>query len=196
MIPFDTELEFKLDADTVSIARYMQWCAALLPKSFECVQGRDAYYEDGHGHVVRHRTPVAGEGTHELTIQGLRGRNSINRSEVDLTQVVHPQLVGAFMTSLGFRLKRTLEKKSWIFRFGEDPEVVVALYDAKCEGRPATRRFLEVEVAKGSDVSTESARAELDRWLANVRADFGPLKRLDQSLYQLFGGRAYPRAKR
>src|SRR5579859_1791397 len=109
---------------------------------------------------------------------------------------VHPQLVSTFLLGLGFRKKRTLEKKSWIFRFGSQPEVVVALYDARREGHPGTKRLLEIEIAKGSDVSSEAARAELDRWLANVRADFGPLRRLDRSLYQLFGGRAYPRAKR
>lgn len=200
MISQHDEVEIKLDATSVDLTAFQDWAEGLHPsKQLHFQASPDTYYTQGDN-VVRHRKDVK-EKHHELTVKRRKSaRSTRERLEVDLyfSKETVAEDVDAWLRAAGFSEKITLEKDSWIYHYDTvDPKitVILAIYDVWETGkREQSRRYIEVEVAKGSDVSMEEARISLKWWRDLIAVRFyayAPPTPLNLSLYEIWTGERY-----
>ena len=188
MIPFNREIEVKIDASSITEASFCRWMKTLKPFTQLLVIGPDEFFSRGN-ETIRHRMPP-GEPS-QLTIKKRRSRRSItDRSEVDLELAsVDPQLVRDFLVLAGFKLTLKLHKRARIFWFRKGKEeVVVSYYTAQKTGKPSsTRSFIEIEIAKGSALTIKEAKQTLIRWIAEINSNFDvKASPLNYSLFEIF----------
>lgn len=188
MIPFNREIEVKIDATGITAASFCRWMKTLRPFTYLLVSGPDEFFSRGN-ETIRYRLPP-GEPS-QLTIKKRRSRTSItDRSEVDLElATVEPQLVRDFLILAGFKPTLKLHKKASIFWFRKGKEeVVVSYYTAQKTGkRSSTRSFVEIEVAKGSALTVQQAKRILNSWVNLINETFDVKKKpLNSSLFEIF----------
>lgn len=192
-----SEIEFKWDAGHVSEDEFMAWAATQRPESYERASFPDVYYAQGDN-IVRHRwSDDAGE----LTVKRRKTSKSIvDRVEVDLRFAigVKGNDVTVFLQASGWKRILTLFKVFvHVFRYRVDgAEVTIALYEVEqlCERtrkRIKTRRFLEVEVEKGSPLSDRSARLLLESYKSRLEKQFHLTSPVTESLFEIYTGRRY-----
>lgn len=194
-----SELEYKWDAEHISVARFRRWANSLKPFRYEKSVGvPDVFYVNGKN-VVRHRwLGPAGE----LTVKLRKSKTSIaDRVEVDLK--FHHSIkivdVAAFLLAAGWSRTMTLFKNFvHVFWFldGNTP-ISTALYevelmDEKTRKRIGTRRFLEVECEKNGPLSDVEARELLETYKDLMTKKFKLKAPLTDSLYEIYSGKRYP----
>lgn len=187
-----SELEKKFAADHVSEAAFQIWCSNHQPMNGRWGAFPDVYYRNGDS-VVRHR--LLGKAGELTTKQRKSATDITDRIEVDLTfgdGITHAD-VEAFLTLTGWQRELTLVKNfSRVFHFKHGGATVsVALYEVQREGGADKRRFMEVEIEKGSDVTEERARDLLTTWAGCLAEDFDLDEPMTESLYELYTGRRY-----
>jgi hypothetical protein len=187
-----SELELKFFADHVDPEAFKAWCMATNPVRFNSAAFPDVYWRRGDN-VVRHRL-LKGPG--ELTVKRRKSVDSIgDRQEIDLTfaHSVMAEDVTAFLLAAGWEAEFTLQKHfsyPFWFKHGE-ASVVVSLYEVERQDTRDTRRFLEVEVEKTSQVSAEVADRLLKLWSGVLTNEFDLADPLTESLYEMYSGRRY-----
>ena len=160
-----SELEFKFLADHVDPGAFKSWCMSLGPTRFNSAAFPDVYWRRGDN-VVRHRLLWGGAG--ELTVKRRKSADSItDRQEIDL-RFSYP---------------------FW-FKHG-DASIVVSLYEVARQPFKS-RRFLEVEVEKESNVSDQVARNLLTLWSSYAAREFDLGDPCALSIYEMYSGRPYP----
>lgn len=200
MIHEHNEIEIKLDATGVDIEAFKQFVFKKCPDRFIAVLGPDTYYENGAS-VARHRKSKRAEGGHELTVKRRKSeRSTRDREEIDLFFDVtrtKQKDVEAWLIATGFKPVFTLTKHAHIFNIPYGGfSVSVVIYDV-CEGKfdpDKTRRFIEVEVEKGGEISVDSAKRLLGAWVAELKEAFPVLadrQPLNDSLYEIYSGKKY-----
>jgi len=187
-----SELELKFAADHVDPVKFKAWGMAMRPTRFNSACYPDVYYFRGDN-VVRHRL-LSGPG--ELTVKRRKRVDSItDRQEIDLTfaPLVTAADIAAFLLAAGWEVAFTLQKHfSYPFWFKHvDAHVVVSLYEVERTDTRETRRFLEIEVDKDSEVSDIAARNLLNLWASTAADEFDLGVPVDLSLYELYSGRRY-----
>lgn len=200
MIHEHNEIEIKLDGTGVDIEEFKQFVFKKHPNSFLCILGPDTYYENGT-HVVRHRKSKRAEGGHELTVKRRKSeRSTRDREEIDLFFDVNrtkQKDVEAFLAATGFTPVFTLTKQAHIFHVPYVGfSVSAVIYDVCIDqfDPDKTRRFIEVEVEKGGEISVDSAKRLLGSWVAELKVAFPALadrQPLNDSLYEIFSGKKY-----
>ncbi len=188
-----SELEFKFLADHVDPGAFKSWCMSLGPTRFNSAAFPDVYWRRGDN-VVRHRLLWGGAG--ELTVKRRKSADSItDRQEIDLrfSPETTPQDVSAFLLAAGWALEFTLQKHfSYPFWFKHgDASIVVSLYEVARQPFKS-RRFLEVEVEKESNVSDQVARNLLTLWSSYAAREFDLGDPCALSIYEMYSGRPYP----
>lgn len=192
-----SEIEHKWDATHVQEGAFLAWAIAQRPQSYEHASWPDVYYSQGDN-TVRHRwSSDAGE----LTVKRRKTQRSItDRVEVDLrfADGVKAEDVTVFLRASGWKRILTLFKTFvHVFRYKlSDAEVTLALYEVEqlCERthkRINTRRFMEVEVEKGSPLSDRAAKALLDAWKVILQREFHLTSPVNESLFEIYTGRRY-----
>lgn len=203
MISHHDEIEAKLDGKEVDLKTFLSWAHKLpnIERSEHSVNTPDDYYECGDA-VVRHRGL---DGKHELTVKRRKSTSSTrDREEIDLffsDRTPHAS-VGAFLRATGYKLAfRLIKDNIYIFWTKPTPNItlVYCIYDVWDEDVPGTRRrFIEVEVEKGSNVTPETGKRYLRDAVDEMQrmfldASFKPIlgEPLNESLYEIFSGKRY-----
>lgn len=202
MIDAHNEIEIKLDATGVDVEEFKQFVFKKNVSNFLCVLGPDTYYENENGdRVVRHRKSKRADGGHELTVKRRKSeRSTRDREEIDLffdLNRTKQRDVEAWLAATGFKPVFTLTKQAHIFHVPYVGFAVSAVIYDVCEGAfdpDKARRFIEVEVEKGGEISVDSAKRLLGAWLAELKVAFPVLadrQPLNDSLYEIFSGKKY-----
>lgn len=192
MISQHNEIEAKLPADGVDIEKFKTFCREFSPDQFKFIDSPDFYYRQNKN-VVRHR--VNSETSHELTVKRRKSDSStLDRLEIDLkfADSTYASDVTAFLKATGFELEFSLRKEAHIFWFTKgSTHISVVIYDVFCEGF-RTRRFIEVEAEKGSDVTVAQAKQRVKQWVGCIQEEFEDAQDpINQSLYEIYSGNTY-----
>jgi len=153
----------------------------------------DDYYTQGTN-VVRHRHEDGHQG--ELTVKLRKAKRSVrDRKEVDLRFAPETTVadVVSFLKYTGWTKLFTIRKSADIY-WVEDKKAVltVSLYDAyNVESPKITKRFLEIEVEKGTTPTIEEAKVILDTWEKKIESHFDMGTPCTYSLYEYFSGKKY-----
>jgi hypothetical protein len=197
-----SELEYKFDAKKVNENEFLTWGILRKPVKYLNSSCPDIYYINKNKDVVRHRW---GSEAGTLTVKQRKSMTSIaNRVEVDLEfapGIVIPDIT-KFLIASGWKKTLTIWKDAvHVFWFEEsDASITLSLYTVKklhektqkC-GKPRT--FLEVEVEKGSNLTDEAAGVLLEKWKNELMTTFSLDKPMNLSLFELFSGKTYKKAK-
>lgn len=189
------EFEHKYEAEDVLPEIFMQVCMERSPERYLRAVGPDAYYEQGDN-VLRHR--LSG-GAGELTVKRRKSElDSEDRLEIDLhfdpkTSVVDVQ---RFLQATGWARTFTVLKDCRIFWFREGAmEVNVSYYESwllQDDPEPTRKRFVEIEIEKGTKYNPTDARAFLLYWRNHLLRNGVALgDRINESLYELYSGKKY-----
>lgn len=202
MISDHNEIESKLDAKEVTPKAFKAFMVAqegrgqLEIEKYERVLGNDVYYEQGDN-VIRHRSDD-NYGWQELTVKRRKSASSTrDRLEIDLrfADGVAYNSVQAFLGATGFKGVFKLTKDAHIFWVRLTPSIkaTFVLYESWLTNDPNVdkRRFIEIEMEKGSDVTVETAKRHLSTWVKNVQSQFGLDDVLNESLYEIYSGKRY-----
>lgn len=194
------ELEVKLEADSVNIRQFKEWCFERGPSRYLHVLGPDVYYTQGKN-VLRHRQPGQG-GPGELTVKQRTSRNSTrDRLEIDLrfdpTTTIDD--VTKFLEATGWKQKFRVFKNCHIFWFEDrNPGVEAVLYSVRCtlpNGKETRERsFVEFEIHKAQS-NHPQALTILKDWETSARSAFDFGKTMNLSLYEIFSGSRYGMVK-
>ncbi len=188
-----SELERKFFAGHVEKGPFDAFCSKLNPLGFKTAAFPDVYYRQGDN-VVRHRLL---KGAGELTIKRRKSAHSIDdRVEVDLgfAADMTAEDIKTFLFMSGFRPDFTLLKhfsRVWWFQHGHNATVAVSLYEVERQDTRDTRRFLEVEVEKSSNIDPGHALVILDVWSGVLMEEFDLADPQTESLYEIYSGRRY-----
>lgn len=191
MIDRYTEIEVKLEADKIAEKEFMAWASSKGPHKYLCVEGYDYYYSQ-NDNVVRLRVPP--DESPQLTVKKRKSQQSTrDRQEIDLTfsKETTSEDIKEFLVTSGFSPDVVLFKRALIFWYKNKlEEVDVSFYSVSSEkdGKRSTPKYyLEIEVLKGSEVSPETAKKYLKKWLDEINTYFKlDLKPLNLSLYEIF----------
>jgi len=164
-----TELEVKFAADHVDWSEFREKMAGSNPCSFESFAHDDVFYKRGDN-IVRHR--IKGDGAGEMTVKHRKSEDSLlDRVEINLrfSTKVTTEDVDAFLLATGYERLFTLRKVMVdVFDFRRDNfKIEAAMYDvARVDtyGLSGQRRFLELEIKPGPDMSQDSAKEMLGHW--------------------------------
>jgi hypothetical protein len=188
-----SELELKFSAEAVDVDKFRVWCMGLNPVGYKTRAYPDNYYRNGDA-VVRHRGwPLPGG---ELTVKRRKSAHSIiDRQEINLRFDAETSRkdVMAFLEATGWALEFTLLKHfSHVFWFKHgEATVCVSLYEVSRADTKDTRRFLEVEVERDSEVTEARARNLLGVWGGAAANEFDLDEPMNDSLYEVYSGRRY-----
>lgn len=196
-----SELEYKFDAKDVNEDDFLRWSIGRSPVKYTTSSCPDVYYEQ-NGNIIRHRwSSEAGQ----LTVKQRKSLKSIaNRVEVDLDFALGTTIldVTKFLLASGWKRILTIFKdKVHVFWFEEDnASITLSLYTVKklnektqkCE---EPKCFMEVEIEKGSNLTDEAAAVLLEKWKGQLQAMFVLDKPMNLSLFELFSGKTYKKAK-
>jgi hypothetical protein len=189
-----SEIEYKFDATHVSTKAFVHWCKEGRPYATRSGQSHtDVYYINGQAGVVRHRLKG---GAGELTVKKRKSNYSTaDRIEIDLTfgPETTPEDVDAFLRETGWAPIVTLRKGD-VHDFKYHCVCDLGTYDvcvSLCEIANDGRRFLEVEVEKGSAIPQPAARLALDFWKVALQKAFALGEPLNESLFELYTGQRY-----
>lgn len=205
MIDEHNEIESKLDAKQVLVRDFKTFMTGqeqrgeLVIEKYEHVLGNDVYYEQGDN-VIRHRYDD-NYGWQELTVKRRKTSSSTrDRLEIDLrfADKTKYDSVQAFLVATGFKPVFKLIKDAHIFWVRLTPSLTATfvLYEswqpdlAKMAGHPR-RRFIEIEMEKGSDITVETAKRHLSTWVKAVQWHFGLDGVMNESLYEIYSGKRY-----
>lgn len=194
MIDKKTEIEVKVCADSVSVRDFHAFCKQLSPTKYLYVEGPDTYYELNNL-ILRHRSQPDGN---ELTIK--KRKHSVSardRLEIDLfLRYNTAQEIADFLRIAGYKKLFVLYKKAHIFWFkigkGEYNAVIYEVWEIKGKNKKKNvKRFIEIEVCKGSRISVQTAKKNLSalssQCIRALRA--GPI--INQSLFEIYSSRKY-----
>ncbi len=197
MISQHDEIEAKLDAKDVDLKTFLGWAFKLpnIERSEHCPSTPDDYYERD-GAVVRHR---GNDLKHELTVKRRKSAASTrDREEIDLkfSYDTDHESVGAFLRATGYTLAFRLVKNNiHIFWVKPTPNItlVYCIYDVWNEDEKGSRRFIEVEAEKGSNVTPETGKRYVREAVAEMQKAFKPYlgEPINESLYEIFSGKRY-----
>jgi adenylate cyclase class IV len=199
MISEHDEIEAKLSAQLLDMKSFIGWMLQQPHiERYEHVENSpDDYYENGSA-VVRHRGV---DGAHELTVKRRKSDSSTrDREEIDLhfTRKTAHKSVGAFLRATGYKLAFQLLKDAHIFWIKPTPNLSMTyvIYDVwDADGpRHEARRFVEVEVEKGSRIQPETAKTYVRNAVKRMQAEMAPYldgDPLNESLYEIFSGKRY-----
>lgn len=194
-----TELELKFAADKVPPRDFVERCMGRHPSRYDHeATFPDVYYVQ-NDNVVRHRWIPGGAG--ELTVKRRRSKkNSTNREEIDLLFAPGISLpdVTSFLDATGWKRLFTLLKSdvhSFWFPL-EWGHVNVAMYtverlNEKTRKHELRKRFVEVEVEKGSDITLDASTGVLTSWKHWLDNQFAIGEPLNVSLYEIYSGQSY-----
>jgi adenylate cyclase class IV len=189
VIPFNIELEVKLDATNINESLFRKWIFNKDPYRTLIVEGYDQFYRRGED-IARLR--LCPDDPFQLTIKKRKSLQSIrDRKEVDLEVGRDAALVHDFLELDGYTTDIKIFKKAHIFWIKQGKgEVVVSYYTAQkdIDGTLSEpKAYVEIEVAKGSQIEVDTGKGWLKRWLDEINEEFkAELIPLNQSLFELF----------
>lgn len=195
-----SEIEYKFAADHVDYDDFVAWAIKQKPLKYESASFPDLYYEQD-GNIVRHRWSG---GAGELTVKQRKSADSIaDRVEIDLRFSAETSVndVTVFLQASGWKRLFTLFKDgTHVFWFQVPGGIVsVAEYaveklDEETQRCVDHRKFIEIEVEKGSSMSMDEAKTTLEKWRRLVSRTFNLTAPLNVSLYEMYSGRTYKTA--
>ncbi len=202
------ELEAKYDASSLPVSDFESEMRKMHPGGpirAKTVVGIDTFFSDTKK-VLRFRrkrlgTTPMGVDKPALTYKCRRRDGDISdRTEIDmwLGPDATDQDVRAMMEVMGMKESFTITKESWIYHVADVPivqhkgegniDIVFALYDVLHNG--LVHRYLEVEIERKGDITSQWATQRLDHWKGWIKEHFpGVGDPLNTSLYEMFAPR-------
>lgn len=194
-----TEIEYKFEADAVDIKTFLLWAFSKCPTQYETDTCPDVYYVRGKD-SIRHRWTGGYAG--ELTVKRRTSKKDLtSREEIDLFfDTVKTTIgdVGKFLCATGWERAFTLFKDAvHVFAFDapKGGRVFVSIYEVekfneKTRKYSGRRRFIEVEIEKGSSYDEFESKAILDTWKSYVQLELGVQEPMNKSLFEIYSGKA------
>lgn len=191
------EIEVKLPGENVDLKRFLHWAIDQAPERYLQVTGPDKFWKNNTS-VLRHR--IQPDGNHELTTKKRKsGQNTKDRLEIDIHfhPSTTPEHITNYLEENEYKHIFTLIKTAHIFFYKRgNHSLTVVLYDVYLDdnGKEINkRRFIEAEIDKGSDITVETAKKNLKKWVDMLQEEFKViLTPLNQSLYEIYSGDLYP----
>lgn len=191
MIDNHSEIEYKFCADSINLDNFNDYCEKKKPYRRKFVKGVDQYYSQNNN-VIRHRQDP--QGKNELTLKLRKSNKSItNRLEIDLHFDINKTStkdISRFLELSGWKETLRIIKDTSIFWFkrGKIDVSVVGYVVWRINGSKELdmKKFIEIEVEKGSDVSLKEAKKHLNLWKKDIEKNFGKLKQLNNSIYEIY----------
>lgn len=179
------EIEFKYDADNISLEKFLESVKAMKPNRWLTVSSYDQFFVKDDTDFVRYRyTDERGE----LTIKKkTTDKNNFNRIEVNLpTSGDNFEAAKAFCELLGYTHNFGIYKTCKIAFFEKQVLVYYIVYDMELKEK---RRFIEIEA--NEDYAWESDQQAWDH-VTNIESELNislgitPKNRLRKSLFEMF----------
>lgn len=194
MVHNHNEIEVKFQADHVDVRDFKRYFNDDLEASVKHVIGPDTYWSKDED-VVRHR--IDSERGSEITVKRRKSLSSTkDREEIDLpfgpNSKVTPDDIDAWLRALHFTELFSLTKEAWIVTTKLTPNVngCFVIYEVWLSETPnQKRRFIEIEIEKGSNITVETAKRHLNTWAQKLQSQFKLQDPLNQSLYEIYSGR-------
>jgi adenylate cyclase class IV len=178
------EIEFKYDADGVSMNRFVELMETMKIDKKMLVSSYDDYFTDAQGNFIRYRHH---DTRGELTIKRKTSNlNNNERIEVNVpTEGNNLKAVTAFVDLLGYQPNFGIYKTCNIFWIDKVVMVYYVVYDKELKEK---RRFIEVEA--NEDLPWESEQQawdEIQKYEQMLEPlGVGPKNRLKKSLFEIF----------
>lgn len=189
------EIEAKLAADNVEPQDFLRWMYQQPHiELYKHIISPDEYYECGSS-VVRLRGATTDR--FELTVKKRKSDGSTrDRLEIDLhfAPGTTPDDVRAFLEATGYKKAFTITKEAHIFwvKLTEAVEASFVIYDVwQNKNRLDYRRFIEVEIEKGSDITPDTAKRHIRSIVKTMQQEFKLGEPLNESLYEIYSGKKY-----
>ena len=178
------EIEFKYDAQNISMSDFISLVEALPIEKKMLVSSHDDYFVDCNNNFIRYRyTDTRGE----LTIKRkTNDKNNNERIEINMPTVGdNLGTVSAFVDLLGYKHNFGIYKTCKIYWTGN---VVLAYYVVYDKEMKELRRFIEIEANEDLPWESETAAwEEIQRYEKMFESlNITPKNRLRKSLYEIF----------
>lgn len=195
MISKDQEIEIKLLAENVNVNKFIKWCKEKGAVEYRYANGIDVYYKQGDN-IIRHRHkgPKGGELAIKLrkTNLNIKDRHEI---EMHLSNDTTIPSIDKFLKNSGFEKVFELYKTAHIFLFKRPKySISIVVYNVgkkTKKGIKGRKKFMELEIEKGSKITPNTAKKNLDIWLKELKKDFDLSTPLNLSLYELYSNSLY-----
>lgn len=189
MINNTNEIEVKFAAPDVEPKAFCKWAMQFDPQRYERTKGTDVYYQR-EDKILRHRYQHTNS-LQELTVKQRKSiYSTVDRIEIDLhLDRNSPEEVTQFLKLTGWSPIFTLHKDNHVFwiNCAKDYTLVAAMYDVKLSTSNEYRKYIELEVAKGSKIGPPQAKFELKEWSKGLTSYLKIRNEpLNKSLYEIF----------
>ena len=182
------ELEYKYNADGISLPAFIEFCNSLKPSKKVEVSSWDFYYtslEKGkENHFLRFRQ----SDNAELTIKRkLSEANNWERVEIDLPlegTKLNESTVNKFVSLLNYKFNFKIFKSCFIYWFDNINIVYYVVYDSNLKEQG---RFLEIEINKDKVLDLVNPNSLLKFYEEKLKElNLKPANRLKKSLFEIF----------
>jgi len=182
------ELEYKYNAENISLPAFIEFCNALKPLKKLEVSSWDFYYtnlEKGkENHFIRFRQ----SDNAELTIKRKTSEaNNWERLEIDLPlqgDKLNESTVNKFVSLLNYKFSAKIFKSCFIYWFDNVNIVYYVVYDSNLK---ELGRFLEIEVNKEQINNLSNPTTLLKIYEEKLKElNLKPANRLKKSLFEMF----------
>ena len=198
MISSQNEIEVKFDADKVAVKDFEAFVfeSGLNIEKYIKVKGPDRFFSSSGG-VLRHRLDMD-TGRSEITLKMRKSKDSTrDRFEIDwkIDERTKTEDIAPLLEALGFGHILTIVKEARIFliKLTANANATFVVYDVWKEEKGSEvlgtrKRFIEVEIEKGSNISVDTAKKHLNTWTQKIQAHFKLDEPLNQSLFEIYSG--------
>lgn len=182
-----SEVEFKYNADDISLARFQEFCDARTPPKKIDASGYDHFYRNAKEPDAFCRMRI-GHDMIQLTFKRKPpGADSVVRTEhnINLTKDVSKEAVQAFLKEFGYVYDTSIFKNCFVYTW---PDHTLVYYICYNKDLTELGRFVEIEANEdynwASDQDAKDAIVALERICKPLGVS--PQCRMKKSLFELF----------
>jgi adenylate cyclase class IV len=182
------ELEFKYNAEGISLPAFIEFCNSLKPSKKVEVSSWDFYYTNTEKGKENQFIRFRQSDNAELTIK--RKTNELNnweRVEIDLPlqgNKLNESTVNKFVSLLNYKFNFKIFKSCFIYWFDNINIVYYVVYDSNLKEQG---RFLEIEVNKEQVSNLSNPSSVLKTYEEQLKIlNLKPANRLKKSLFEMF----------
>lgn len=182
-----SEVEFKYNADDISLAKFQEFCDGREPPREVIASGYDHFYRTTKDKDAFCRMRVGHDMTQLTFKRKPPGADSVVRTEYNLDLAPHmtKDVIEAFMQEFGYSYDTSIFKNCYVYTW---PDHTLVYYICYNKDLKELGRFVEIEAnedyAWASDQEARDAIVALERLCKPLGVS--PQRRMKSSLFELF----------
>lgn len=181
-----TEVEFKYNAENISLIEFTKFCESKLPKSFIIASGYDHFYYNNEFPESFQRLRMAPDFTQLTFKRKTTDKNSFVRDEdnIDLDPKVTRDQVASYLSKQGYEYNTSIFKNAFVYKYEWYTLSYYMVYDI---GMKELARFVELEMNEDFAWSSEAQVWNELVILEKLTKSLGivPQARIKKSLFEL-----------